>query len=402
LAVRLAATAHFGFTTLRFGDARTYISAARDIARTGHYPRRTGRSGFLAPGYPVFLVLTTLGRPDRIAVAKTANCILGALAVLVLAAIASRLFHSRMAATLAGVGGAIDPGFLSLSTDVQGEPLFLLLLLCAGYLLLAAVDRPSSNLALASGALLACAALTRPSALVLVALLAAPMLDRRYPRRARAHLAGSAAAGFCLLLAPWTLRNALVYREFVLINDAGGDVFYQGNSDWTVRFYQLRTLEEYDAWSAAMFADLEKQTRAAEAASGGSPSALSRFLIRQALQQRRKDPAGWLRLELQKTLDWLRPYPNPMFWPRWTVWSVGLFNGALTLLATVGLALARRAGARAFVLVFLGLTLLFHVAMLVVWRYRIPYWDPVIVLYGALGACELLRRNTGRLPMALP
>jgi hypothetical protein len=25
-----------------------------------------------------------------------------------------------------------------------------------------------------------------------------------------------------------------------------------------------------------------------------------------------------------------------------------------------------------------------HVAIIVVWRYRIPYWDPVLILYAAL------------------
>ena len=48
-------------------------------------------------------------------------------------------------------------------------------------LLLTAVDRPSSNLALLSGGVLALAALTRPSALALAALLSAPLFDRDYP-----------------------------------------------------------------------------------------------------------------------------------------------------------------------------------------------------------------------------
>ena len=82
-----------------------------------------------------------------------------------------------------------------LSTDVQSEPLFVLLLLCSGYLLLAAADRPSSNLADRGRRRLALAALTRPSALALAPLLAAPLFDRRWPRRARGQVAASAAPG---------------------------------------------------------------------------------------------------------------------------------------------------------------------------------------------------------------
>ncbi|HMF10175.1 MAG TPA: hypothetical protein VKJ00_13625, partial [Thermoanaerobaculia bacterium] len=63
LGARLAATAHFGFETLRFGDARAYLFAATEIVRTGHYPHRTDLFGFRAPGYPLFLVLATAGRP---------------------------------------------------------------------------------------------------------------------------------------------------------------------------------------------------------------------------------------------------------------------------------------------------------------------------------------------------
>ncbi len=392
LGARLAVTAHFGFTTNRFGDARAYLFAAGELVRTGHYPRKTEPFYFRAPGYPLFLVAATLGNPDRIAAAKVANCLLGSFAVLLLAALAGRIFRSRLTAIGAGLAAALHPGFLVLSTDVQSEPLFLVLLLSAGFFLLAAVDRPSSNMALLSGAAAAAAALTRPSALVLLPLLAAPILDRRYPLRARAHLSGSALLGFCLLLAPWMLRNALVYRELLPVNDAGGSVFYQGNSDWTVRFYRLRSLPEYRKWSAAMFSDLERQTSAVDAASGGSPSAKTRYFVRKTLEERRGDPGGWAMLDLRKAWDWLRPYPNPLFWPKWTVWTIGTLNTVITLLAVYGMAAAPRPGVCRFVLVYLALAMVSHVVILVVWRYRITYWDPVILLYGAFGASTLLAR----------
>jgi len=60
------------------------------------------------------------------------------------------------------------------------------------------------------------------------------------------------------------------------------------------------------------------------------------------------------------------------------------------LLAAVGFATAPRPGVRAFSLAFLAVTLLSHVVLIVVWRYRIPYWDPVLLLYGVFGAGTLL------------
>ena len=152
-----------------------------------------------------------------------------------------------------------------------------------------------------------------------------------------------------------------------------------------VRFYKLKSAEEYRLWSAAMFADLDRQTRAVEAAAPRSPSAKSRHFLRRTFEERRGDPAGWARLLVRKTWDWLRPYPNPLFSPAWIVWTVGIFYAALTLLAAVGLAASSRSGVRAFSLAFLLVTMAAHVAIIVVWRYRVPYWDPVLLLYGVFG-----------------
>jgi 4-amino-4-deoxy-L-arabinose transferase-like glycosyltransferase len=384
LAVRLVAIGIVGFQTLRFGDAKAYLFAANELLRTGHYPEKTEPFYFRAPGYPVFLIAATLGDPNRIALAKTANAVLGAAAALLMAVLSAAIFRRRTVALVTGAAAALHPGFVFVCTDIQSEPLFLFFLVCAGWCLLTATDRPSSNLAILAGAATALAALTRPSALILAPLLLAPLADRRLPGRVRLHVAFSALLGFAGALAPWTLRNAAVYREFVPVNDAGGSAFYQGNSDWMVRFYDLKTQEEYRRWSSAMFSDLEKKTREIEAASPRSPSAKSRYFVQQAAAERRAEPGGWGKLLLRKTWDWLRPYPSPLFWPPSAVWTIGAVYTVLTVLAIVGLTRRIRPGVRAFAIVCLILTMAAHVAIIVVWRYRIPYWDPILLLYASL------------------
>ncbi|MDQ2978710.1 MAG: glycosyltransferase family 39 protein [Acidobacteriota bacterium] len=393
LAARLAAVTWAGWSTVAFGDGPAYLFAARELVRTGHYPIATEAFYFRAPGYPVFLAAVTLGRPDRIAAAKAANVSLGALAVLVLAALSARVFRRRGLAIATGLAAAVHPGLVSLSRDIASEPLFLLLLLAAGFLLLAATDRPSSNLALAAGIATALAALTRPSALVLIPFLAAPLFDRHHPMRARLHIAASALLGFALALAPWTIRNAAVFHEFVPVNDAAASAFYQGNSDWMVRFYRLRSHAEYLAWSRAMFSDLEGQTAQLAREGRSSVSARARYFVAKTFAERAQDPAGWARLLLRKAWDFVRPYPNPLFWPLPLVASVGAVELVVTVLAAVGLAGGHgRRGVRAFSLLFLAVTLAAHVVFIVVWRYRIPYWDPVLLLYSAPGGARLLGR----------
>lgn len=385
-----------GWTRTDFGDGPAYLYAASEIVRTGHYPLATERYYFRAPGYPYFLAVVTLGQTDegRVAAAKAANALVGSLAPLLLAALSARVFRSRGIAIVTGLAAALHPGLVSLSMDVESEPLYLALLLAAGFLLLAASDRPSSNLAVVAGAALAFAALTRPTALVLAPFLAALLLDRRWPMRARAHLAASAFLGFALTLAPWTIRNAVLFHELLPVNDAAGSAFYQGNSDWAIRFYAIRSREEYLPWSHAMFADLDRQTAELESRGITSPGARSRAFFRKALAERHGDPSAWVwaRLALRKTADFVRPWPNPLFWPRSVVAAVGILGALVTALAVLGFTRPERPGVRAFALAFLAVTLVVHVALIVVWRYRIPHWDPVFLLYAVPGGARLALR----------
>lgn len=390
LTARLVTIAVVGFTTVRFGDAHAYLGAAKALAQTGKYPLRTDLFFFRPPGYSAFLVAVTLGHPDRLAVAKCANALLGALSSLLLAALSARVYRHRAIALATGLAAALHPSFLLVSSDIQSEPLFLLLFLGAGFLLLAAADRPSSSLALAAGAALGLAALTRASALALALLLAAPLLDRRFPFRVRAHIASAALAGFLFAVAPWTARNALVFHRLIPVSDMGGAAFFDGNSEWIRRFYKLRSREEYDRWIAALNRDKSERLALLARTDPAAAARPSEYLGRIALAERLAHPAETLALAARKAFDWLRPYPRPWFWPRGVVVSVGVVYTALFALAAYGLAKARRRGVALFSLVLLALTMAVHVAVLVVWRYRVPYWDPVLLLYAVFGAATLM------------
>ncbi|MEP6768648.1 MAG: glycosyltransferase family 39 protein [Acidobacteriota bacterium] len=389
-AARLALALQVGLGAVHFGDAPAYLYAAGQLAQTGSYPHTTDVGFFRAPGYPAFLVLATLGHPQRLVLAKLANVALGSLAVLVLAALSARIFRSRRIALATGVAAALAPGLVLISSDVQSEPLFLLLLLAAAFLLLTAVDRPSSTLAVLAGGALGLSALTRPTSLALIPFLLAPLADRRYPFRVRGHIAGAALLGVLLSVGPWTLRNAVVFREFLPITDAGGRAFYEGNSIWARRYYALRSRGEYAAWVTAEDEDIRR--RLARVAAGGvlSPRQRGRAFREMALDDVRADPSAALRLLLQKSWFWLRPYPTTWFRSAWVVRGTGLYYGVVYALAAAGFVAARRRGVRLFALGILAVSLASHVLIIVVWRYRIPYWDPVLLLYGAPGGARLL------------
>ncbi len=395
LAVRLAAVAAVGFSTTRFADAPAYLLGARALAETGRYPLRTDAFLFRPPGYPFFLAAATLGHPGAIPAAKIATAVLGALGALLVAALSARVFRRRGLAIATGVLAALHPTLVLVSSDVQSEPLFVALLLSAGYLLLAATDRPSSNLAVFGGVFLALAALTRSSALMLAPLLLAPLWDGRRPRRANAHIAFSALFGFGLALAPWTLRNALVFRELIVVNDGAGYVFYGRNADAAIPLALARDRAEIERSTAGLERARLERIAALPEAVRSSPGRLSRALMSAAIAERLADPRGTARLLAWKARDWLRPYPDPRFWPRPAVFGMGLYMTSVFLCAGVGFIRAPRTGVSVFCLVLLAATILFHVVFETNWRYRTANWDPVLLLYATYGAATLLAANRG-------
>jgi len=385
--VRLAAIAFFGVWRAGFGDAEPYVLAATEIVEHGRYPDRTEAFFFRAPAYPFFLAAATLGRPDRIVAAKVANAALGAAAALLLALLSARIFGNRRLAVATGVGAAIWPSLVYVSIDVQSEPLFLVFLLLSALALLAAADGPSRTAAWAAGVGLGLAALTRPSALALAPLLAAPALDRRNRGPGgRSGLALRAVGGFVLALAPWTIRNEIRFHELIPVSDAGGMSLFAGNSSWTRRFYAIESREQYVRWLEDFDRDLRARLARIEAAGATSPARRSAGFARMAIDEIRADPEGSARLLARKAVHWLQPYPTDWYWPATIVVGVGILYAALSVLAARGLLRAERRGVAAFALAALAISMAAHVALQVVWRYRVPYWDPILLLYGVAGA----------------
>jgi hypothetical protein len=302
----------------------------------------------------------------------------------------------RSLALWTGALAAVHPTLVLVSSEIQTEALFLPLLLAAGYLLLAAADRPSSNLAVLSGIALGLAALTRSSALAVSPFLLAPLLDSRHPRRANAHIALSGLLGFGAVLAPWTLRNALVFHELILVNDGAGYVFYGRNAEAALGLAGARDREELRRAVDALERTRLEFIAALPEDVRSSPGRLSRALTAAALEERRDDPVGTVRLLAWKAGEWLRPYPDPRFWPLPAVVAVGAYTVALWIFFAVGCARARRTGARRFALMFLAATMLLHVVLETNWRYRTAYWDPVLLLYAVFGAAALLSGARGR------
>ena len=391
LSLRLAAATLFGFGA-RFGDAEGYVKSAEVLLETGAYPDNVeGLPVFRAPGYPLFLAAVTLGHPRSVPAVIVANALLGALAVLLAARLGQSLTGSDRAGAFAGLLAACDPALVLLSTDVQSECFTVFLLLLFALSLVAAWRSGRARDALAAGILLGASSLVRPSCLALAPLL--PLAPGA--GRARLRRVGAALAGLTLALAPWTLRNFMRFGAALPVNDQGGVVFWLGNTQLNADYYALRTSGEYQTYLRRFTEEVDRGSVRRLAQAHPNPADRSRAFLADATEWIRAHPSAWARLLADKTLDWLRPWANPLVWSPRVVVATGLWNILLFGLAAVGLTRVPRGVAWAAV-AWLALSAAVHVAMIVVLRYRATFWDPVLVVLAGAAMLRVLQETERR------
>jgi Dolichyl-phosphate-mannose-protein mannosyltransferase len=147
---------------------------------------------------------------------------------------------------IAAATAALYPVLIAADGSLLSEPLFGL---CVGVSMLIAyrlLDAPTGWWALALGAALGLAALTRSEGFVLVPLLAVPVIWRRgVPARRIATRLALAGIGLLVVVGPWTARNWARFDRPVIGSNNSGSVIAGANCDLTYhgRYLGLWRLE---------------------------------------------------------------------------------------------------------------------------------------------------------------
>jgi 4-amino-4-deoxy-L-arabinose transferase-like glycosyltransferase len=219
-------------------DAGAYARIAESLYRDGSFDarppgvsREIQPTSSYAPGLPLFVAgLYELSGGVHLTLALVVLALLGAGAIPL-----TYLLGNRMAGPVAGLVGAAALAIYPALLDYQGllltEPLAAFLLSAALVTFLYAADRPSPWRWLCGGALLGALALVRPEYLAVAFLLPLAWLVRETLRgrlRHSAALAGVSLLGTALVLAPWTIRNAIVLDRAVPISTGGGKALFIG------------------------------------------------------------------------------------------------------------------------------------------------------------------------------
>ena len=288
---------------------------------------------------------------------------------------------------------ALYPPLVWTSAYVLSEALYTLLTLTAAYVIWCSIDSlrdsphdsprrsdrgvaATSGQFLAAGALVGLAVLTRPEILLFVGLVTLMLVASRRWTAAVTMLVGAA-----LVVAPWTVHNYFEHGEVILVSSRGGPNFWLGNSE----------LAPGDGGAGAT-PELRRRYDSIIRENGDlSPSNLERLFYREAATWIADHPLAWLVLVAKKFFYFWIPV-GPSYSSHSTLYWIGHAVSYLSLLpfAVAGFWRVTRRPPQPIVLWALaGATVLTSLIFFPLPRYRIPIFDPVMIVC----ACALLRHD---------
>lgn len=209
-------------------DAADYQRIAVVLSETGGYPPTTYAapgtpSAFRPPAWPYALAATKVVAGEGETAGRLLGALLGTLSVLLVFLVARDVWNRRTALTAAWLT-AVFPPLLFADTSLLSEVLFTPCMLGMVWALLRAQGNADAWRWLpAAGALNGLAMLTRSSGVVLLAPLAIGAWRAAGGTRGRTVAAVAlAVAAAAVVVAPWTIRNAVVFGELVPVSTQGG------------------------------------------------------------------------------------------------------------------------------------------------------------------------------------
>jgi 4-amino-4-deoxy-L-arabinose transferase-like glycosyltransferase len=397
LGVRLAAILWTGPSSAGFGDSLDYLATADHVCREYAYPDRGSLPFFRAPLLPAFIAATTLCHPEKVAYVKIGLALCDAATVVVIGEIAWLLFASSAVATLAALLAAINPFFVFGVVDIRTEPLFMLLLTAALWLLFRGIRGGTTAVLVLAGIAFGLAALTRPAGLAALAIAVATLVagNRRWADRGVGVKVGGLVMGAVLALGPWTVRNAVRYHELIVVNDAAGFSFWRGSHPEMDRISRIADAAEYQRATTAFEEVVTPAAVRALAGAGPSPGAQSRAWFAAGIENVRRDPAAAAAFAARRAWAYWRPWLNPQEHGRIAVLGSAVLCVALYALAGVGVARFRRVDGFLFgwVVAYLLVVWIAHIPHQIVMRFRIPFTDPLLLVFAASATIHLSGRG---------
>lgn len=279
-------------------DSARYLEhAQRLLAGEGYVNRHHQPTAFTPPGYPFFLAAGLWLSGDSTHFILLLQVLLGALCAVLTFQICVRLFDVRIAAT-AGMLLALSSTAIVYTGELLTEVLTTFLMLGFIWLVLdytraqSATAPPSWHGVFAAGLLLGAALLVRPAVLAFCVgigiwwLFWKPVSIRR-----KGWLALGLTLGVIIIVAPWSVRNHLVFDRFVPLATNGGYNLLLGNNPqaWAGGWMALEIEDELQKMNEVDAEQLAK---------------------RLAMDWMKEQPLDYAKLSLRRALNWLSVEPD--------------------------------------------------------------------------------------------
>lgn len=230
---------------LREGGAASFFDSSKPLAD----PNNLGHP----PGYSILLTIIYAVGGERDAAAQLFQIIVDSLCALLIFAILAELV-SFGAGVIAGLLASLSPQFAWNSVLLLPDSLSVFPILLAVYLLARALRRPRLLTLMAAGALVGLSCWLRANALLLAPFFAIACL-LLFERKRRLAFGAAVLAGAVLVIAPLTIRNAVVLGYFIPLSLGAGQTFLEGIADYDHegRFGLPNTDMGIMRWEAQLF-----------------------------------------------------------------------------------------------------------------------------------------------------
>lgn len=210
-------------------DADFYHGHALALLNGNGYTNADGSLAVLwMPGWPAFLAALYSVFGPLVRAAQLANALLGAGTAALVYLLGVRLFDRRTA-LVAGALYAVWPGVVFYVAVLFSETLFTAMFTSAILLTVIAAQTGRAAWLAAAALALALTLWVRSEPIAFLPVFAWFLARARGSWRRGALEAGLLAAVMLAGVAPWTLRNARAFGQFVPTSANGGAVFYEGN-----------------------------------------------------------------------------------------------------------------------------------------------------------------------------
>ena len=324
--------------------------------------------------YPLYLagVYAVVGY-HPLAARLLQGIVASALLCLLIYQIGRRVSNEETGLVSAGLA-ALYGYFVYYNAALMTETFFMVLVLLTLYLALRIKEKPTLSRWVGLGFSLGFAGLLRQTVLLFVPFLLFWLFLELRARGIRWLHITAPVVIILLLITPWTLRNYLVYDEFLLLNSNAGYALYASNNpnlgtNWNNETVVVPVPEELK---------------------GQNEARLDRALTKQAIEFILADPQRYLRLTLDKSLEFF------WFWPSSDSSRISNLNRVLSfglylpfMLFGLWLSFSRW---RSFVVLYVFI--LVHTAIhLLSWpapRYRLTV-DAVLMVFAGMAVLELAR-----------